>query len=277
MLDYLNKAFPDKKESYRLTNLINDATPYNFDEDPFWREIIANVKEINRLRNYPEHSDLQPEEPFIQGDKPNESKRLPDVIYLGKDFALGIECFDFDSSGLKHGSKIREENAAAEKKLKSLTRSAQPPFKLAVPVEVQLSYSSYVASLLYAFRKHAKNIETYRNALANEYPGKDIYLVFFIEDVTQIGNYIKSGEQTVAMNPVFVKEFVSELLTSKGLDYVITCYQELYSPHIYLQKMDSKALMDRLNYCYTDTASFFRYRYEIQSVSHKSPKGTPGQ
>ena len=155
-----------------------------------------------------------------------------------------------------------------QKKLETLARSAQPPFKLAVPVEVQLSYSNYVASLLYVFRKHAKNIETYRNALAKEYPGKDIYLVFFIEDVTQIGNYIKSGEQTVAMNPVFVKEFVSELLTSKGLDYVITCYQELYVPHIYLQRVDSNALMERLKNCYTDTASFFHYQYEIQSVSH---------
>ncbi len=277
MLDFLDKAFPEKRESYRINNLFNVATLWNFDIDHLWSGIIADVVETDRLRNFPEYSHLQPEAPFIQGDNPNDPKRLPDVIYLGKDYVMGIECFDFDSSKIKKGSLMRRENNAAEKKLEALARSTRRPFKLAVPVEVQLSYSNYVASLLYVFRKHAKNIETYRNALAKVYPGKDIYLAFFIEDVTQIGNYIKSGEQTVAMNPVFVKEFVSELLTSKGLDYVITCYQELYVPHIYLQKVDSKALTDRLKNCYTDTASFFRYRYEIQSVSHKSPKGTPGQ
>ena len=139
MLEYLNKAFPDKKESYRLTNLLSSANLCNFDKDPLWREIIADVKETNRFRSYPEYDDLQPEAPFIQGDNPNDSKRLPDVIYLGKDYVIGIECFDFDSSKIKKGSLMRKENAVAEEKLETLARSTQPPFKLAVPVEVQLS------------------------------------------------------------------------------------------------------------------------------------------
>ena len=119
MLDFLDKAFPEKRESYRINNLFNVATLWNFDIDHLWSGIIADVVETDRLRNFPEYSHLQPEAPFIQGDNPNDPKQLPDVIYLGKDYVMGIECFDFDSSKIKKGSLMRRENNAAHKKLEA--------------------------------------------------------------------------------------------------------------------------------------------------------------
>lgn len=269
MLDYLNKAFPEKKESYRLANLLNIAILSNFDTDPLWREIIANAAETNRLRNYPEYCDLQPEAPFAQGDKPNDSNRLPDVIYLGEDFVIGIECFDFDSSKkTKDGSTMRKQNKKAGNRLNELMHETKPPSKVSVEVDANLSYSNYVDSLLNAFRKHAEKTEIYRKALEKEYPEKKQYLAFFAEDVTQIGNYIKSDGKMVSMNPIFVKEFVTELLTQNGIDYIIACYQELYVPHIFLQKVDTILLTERLKQCYEETDSFLRYQYALQTTAH---------
>ena len=141
MLDFLNKAFPEKKESYRLANLLNNAILRNFDNDLIWREIIANATETNRLRNYPEYCDLQPEAPFAQGDRPKCSKRLPDVIYLGEDFVMGIECFDFDSSKkTKDGSTMRKQNKKAGNRLYELLHETKPPAKVSVEVDAKLSW-----------------------------------------------------------------------------------------------------------------------------------------
>ena len=269
MFEYLNNAFPDVREAYRLTNVFDNPILQIVDEDGIWKQIVADVVETNRLRHYPEYDSLPPEAPFIQGDKIGEQSNLPDVIYLGKDFVMGIECFDFDSSKkTRKGSTMRSKNADALRVIQKKIKGIQRPYKLHTPVEVKLSYTNYVDSLLSAFRTHADKVARYRDALQKKYPDKKVFLTFYIEDATQVGNYIKHNGHTEAMNPLFVQEFINEIMNYHGIDYVVSCYQELYVPFLFVQKVDKNILTENLQKCYTEKDSFWGYNYEFQTITH---------
>ena len=287
------KISPNKKEAIRVNGLIRHATFLSSD-NRFWDEIIREVKRIHQLRNYsdlaadlannPEFSELlniSIESPFIQGDLKGTNSGLPDIIFEGSDFVMGIEYFEFDSSRTnRKGSTMRQKDSYAKTTLDNLAKTAREtiqdsttlPIEINVPVSVELSLQSYLNSLMSAFRHHARRIEVYRRALTEKYPTKKVLLSFFIEDVTEVGNYIISEQKLIPMNPLRVKSFISELRQTVGIDYIATCFQEFYVHHLDVQQICDSNLKLLLEQCYPDDVVFWQYQYKKQliSISRKS-------
>lgn len=283
MFDFLNEIDPDKKEAIRVNFLINWAIVPPLDDKP-WNEIIQEVNRIERLRDYsdfaadfPDDPDLSEllnisiESPFIQGDSKGANTGLPDIIFEGSDFVMGIEHFEFDSSRTnRKGSTMRQRDLYTKAELDNLAQTSTESVKggTAVPIEinvltpVELSFQSYLNSLMSSFRHHARRIEVYRRALTEKYPTKKVLLSFFIEDVTKVGNYIISEQKLIPLNPLRVKSFISELRQTVGIDYIAACFQEFYVHHLDVQQICDSNLKFLLEQCYPDDVVFWQYQYE---------------
>ena len=165
---------------------------------------------------------------------------------------------------------MRQKDLYAKAETDNLAKVAQDsmalPIEINVPVPVELSFQSYLTSLMSAFRHHARRIEIYRRALTEKYPAKKILLSFFIEDVTKVGNYIISEQRLIPMNPLRVKPFISELSQTTGIDYIVTCFQEFYVYHLDVQQICAPNLKLLLEQSYPDNAAFWQYQY--QHITH---------
>lgn len=150
-----------------------------------------------------------------------------------------------------------------EQKMTSVKEPIKKPTIIESFVDVDFSYKSYVQSLLNAFQTHSNNIENYRNSMQRIYPNKHIFLAFYIEDITAIGNYIDTQEGTKPMCPLFVKEFLDILSNISGLDYILARVQNTYTYKIHIQKVDPSALYALYENSYDLTRDkFISYHYK---------------
>ena len=254
-----------KREAEHLIFSINRASLEFYDSNTyaFFNNIIKQIQECDNIRHY-EPDSISQEAPFIQGDK--KGNGTPDILFEGDDFILGIEDFEFDASKkTKKGSKLRiaELNAKEQLRQNRLSTTTKPTTVEAL-VDVNFSYEDYVNSLLIAFKNHAKNINSYRESIKRLYPSKKhIFLAFYIEDITAIGNYIATPEGTKAMCPIFIKDFLDTLSHTSGLDYIIACVQDTYTYTIHFIKNSSVNLSELYKKAYDpEKDKFISYHYK---------------
>lgn len=243
MVDSYNKDH-EKNEAKKFGDYLTEFGVKLYDEnDKIWNEIIDRTNQIKNIIRIPEYSNAPSSMPFIQGDVKGVNLNLPDIIYNGKDYVLGIECFGFDSSKkTKKGSVMCKNHKAA---LDELNRNISEIERTEVSVDVQteFSFKNYIDSLLLNFNSHVKNISKYKKALSDNFLNKKILFAFFIEDTTILGNYIQKGKETKELNPLFLKPFIDLVSQHLEIDYIITCYQdEIYVPSLYIQKIDEDNL-----------------------------------
>ena len=133
-------------------------------------------------------------------------------------------------------------------------------------MDVVFSIENYIKSLLNVFHKHAKNIDVYRGNIREKYPEKKIYLSFYIEDTTALGNYIISSRGKETMLPLCVKEFIDVLSETCGIDYIITNTQDTYVHSIHIQKINERFLETLYGECYDFSHDVYRpYRYTMEA------------
>lgn len=248
-------------EHYTNNYLIN--TP----NDNIWDHIIKDINVYNDLMHHAPFLDNIPECPLIPSER-------PDVIYSMKDtdFVMGIECFKFDSSPKtsKGSTQIRKElkikkQIAADLKKGNLTDGDGKTFSsVRKIVDVEFSVQDYYMSLINSFLSHAKNIQDYRDNLQRLYPQKKIYLSFFIEDITALGNLVEDNGKIESMTPLKLPLFVNHLAATSGLDYVLIKTKNIYVPNIDIQSCDKENIKTMLTRCYSTKTKFVTYQYSIE-------------
>lgn len=246
---------------------------YGNPDDRIWITIIDDVKKYEELRKHRPFCGerISDESPFIQGDQ--VAQGLPDVIYECDDFVMGIEVFQFDASGkIKKGSRmIRAELDVNRHHNKLARESTIRPLQLEDKVDTSFSYERYVQSLNNTFVEHANNIETYIKSLQKEFPNKKIYLSFFIEDITAIGNYMIINGQQTEMNPLYVGEFIDLLSSYRGIDYILTKTQDVYIKSLTIQRIDEHSIKELKEQCYDMSKDIFlEYSYKRISNIHSA-------
>lgn len=259
---------PDKRHSDELNNIL-----WDFDRltnnlmaqptDPFWRQIIDDVHKYVELDTHRFALDKAPICPLVQSDR-------PDVIYNGSSFVMGIECFQFDASKkTKKGSTQIRKQIEAEQRIKNKIQTAKLPSEgyLSIDAEVDAEFSIqyYIDSLLAALCTHAKSIGQYREHLQLAYPERKVYLSFFIEDATAIGNYIVVNGKTEPLSPLRIAPLLDFLLSLKGLDYVVIKTTNMYVPSLQFLKVDMDTFRPLYSKCYLPDTKFIQYRYKIES------------
>ena len=263
-----------KRDAEHFAYVIKHSTIHFHDHgaSKFFGNLIKDVENCDLERKYysdgaPEISD---EAPFIQGE--TMGKGLPDIIYENESIVLGIEDFEFDSSGkTRKGSKMRMAELSAERELKNKrVFTGTYPIVTETMVDVSFSYEGYISSLLDAFDSHAKNIYNYRDAIKKNFPNKEIIFAFYIEDITAIGNYVVTKEGTKPMCPFFAKEFLDVLKKTDGIDYVISRVQNAYTYTLHFTKIDCKSLNSLYkNACDIKKDKFFSYAYKKVQHTYK--------
>ena len=198
----------ENKEAIKMKVFILHSMITLYDEnDSIWREIIRRTKRLEVLRGFPEFENIPFEAPFLQGDITGNESGLPDVIYESKRYVLGIEHFEFDSScQTRKGSKMKQDSFKAETELDKLQRTIQSrPSKIEINVPTEFSYKHYLKSLFSTFKSHIEKVDKYKRALKKKFPGKTVLIAFFIEDSTELGNYVITPKDTKGLNPLYLK------------------------------------------------------------------------
>lgn len=261
-----------KNEAVALVNAIydSDIKLHTEDDDHIWDEIVAKCEaaEFERSHYIDDEPQTSDEAPFILGDAPNQLAGLPDIIYEGESFVLGIEHFQFDASNsTRKGSRMMQAEAKADGEMSRLIHSStERPLHIEVPVKADFTYEMYVKSLLASFKKHANNIPKYLTSLSQKYPDKKIMLAFYIEDETAIGNYIRTSRGSEAMCPLCVKEFLDELSLHPELSYIIARIQDSYTYTLHIQLINSDFIRSLYREAYNmDTDEYWSYQYKKTS------------
>lgn len=237
-------------------------------ECDIWEQIIKDIEEYNDLMDHVSFLDEIPLPPM-------EKFESPDVVYAknNSDFVMGIECFMFDASRKtsKGSTQIRREYDA-ERQIIEAYRNGDKIKKdgceyVAVRKLVDVKYSPehYYKTLFDTFVHHAKNLHQYRKNLEDKYPGKKVYLAFFIDDVTAVGNYVTVEGKTECLTPLKLPFFIRILLTTKELDYVLVKTTDMYVPSIEIQSCSVTNLNRLLESCYPDDAKYVTYQYAFDS------------
>ncbi len=202
---------------------------YVDDGDYIWDKVSASAKQYHddynslRCRKYTRF-------PFLESER-------PDILFDGGEFALGIECFDFDASlkSCKNGSSQYFEEVQAEKRIlekrKEFRTISDSDVTISEPVNVQLSLESCVDTLLQNFYKHRKNIECYRENIGRAFPNKKVYLAFYITDTTAMGNFISVDGKLCPLSPLLIPQFIDTISSVPGLDYIVIKTQDFYRVH----------------------------------------------
>ncbi len=219
---YLKKK---KNEALEVKKALTKKVHYigSNDGNIFWNRIINDLKtkeaiprDIDFVRTH------RMEWPLINSER-------PDVIYEDEKNIVGIEYFKFDSSRKnRNGSSLLREQARLEKSLLSRYYKTGERY-LVEKNDSDLSYQNYIKSAVSAFQKHKNNVAEYKKNLSIRAPQKRITIVFFIDDVTILGNYaITERGKEEPLRILYVKEFLDELSTSPDLDYIISRGQVKY-------------------------------------------------
>lgn len=223
------------------------------DDDLIWDKIVKDAKDLWEQSHEFLHSRHQ-QNPFLKSER-------PDILYECDDFVMGIECSEFDASLRTHkGSMQKQKERQTDKDMLRIDRSREQieqGISISKSVNVNFSIEHYTESLLYIFRTHANKIAIYRNNITKKYPGKKVYLSFYIEDTTALGNYILTLDGREAIIPLCVKEFILELSKTEGIDYIITNTQNTYVYSLHIQKINS-GFLDSL---YKESYDFSREKY----------------
>lgn len=259
MSSYKNEAVGFKtaiKHSYRVF--------HGDDEDVIWDNIIKDGIKDNYYSIGEDGKEYIPkhEEPFVSSER-------PDIYYLNDEFIIGIEQFQFDSSKkTKKGSNlVREKIRVDDEMLKKYYEQELTPFTAEMVMDVLLSYENYVNSLVDAFNQHSKNVIEYRNNLQMIAPDKKVYLAFYIEDITILGNYIMTSSGRETLNPLCVKELIDEVAKCSGLDYVIARVQRDYIYTLHIQQIKDEYIHSLYKQSY-DTSKEIFSPYRIIRESH---------
>jgi hypothetical protein len=160
-------------------------------------------------------------EAFLQRDEIVEGSERPDVIFHNDTICAGVECFDFDSSLNKEraGSILQinqKKNSADSEANTPINGSYSSSFK----TEAGKEY--YLQNFLRSFRSHAKKIDAYKENMMRLYPNRKRYvLCFFSEDASALPNLQLKKTGPAALWPFNIKEIVSELKATKGLDLFV--------------------------------------------------------
>lgn len=192
------------------------------------------------------------EEPFVNAES-------PDIYYIGDDFILGVEHFQFDSSKKKRGgSSLQQEEARVDKEIIRDYRSqVKDEYYTEREINVHLSFENYINSLLESFKRHYNNVLEYKNNLKKYAPDKKVILAFYIEDITSVGNYIVNQKGREHIIPFCVKEFLDVLQNSLELDYVMVHVRRDYIPYMYILQMKEQYIKECYEECYDYSKDLF--------------------
>ena len=260
------RAYQKRKEAKALVSAINNSRIIfcpDSDEN-IWKRIIDETRKCKWSRQHHIHDPHRPsfEAPFHQGD--SYGNGLPDIVYVCDDYVLGIEHFEFDSSGkTRKGSRMRiasfQANAELESKLKKITSY---PKRAETVVKVDFSYDRYVQSLLKAFNTHMAQKDKYISALRAQYPGHKVYFALYIEDATALGSYINIDHDIQPVSPLRVREFIEALSKETGIDYIICRVQKIYTYQLFFQRITPSDITKLMSETYNmDECSYVSYHY----------------
>lgn len=112
--------------------------------------------------------------------------------------------------------------------------------------------------------EHASRIEIYRENLEKNYRGKKIYLSFYIDDITAIGNYVNDKGKIASLTLMKIPEFIRLLQCFKGLDYVLIKTTSMYVPEVTICSCDMNSLNHLLLTSYTNDTKYISYQYKIE-------------
>lgn len=238
---------------------------YVDDGDYIWDKVFAYAKQYHDDYNSIERRKYA-HYPFVESER-------PDILFDGEEFALGIECFDFDASlkSCKNGSSQRFEEAQAEKRIyekyKKFRATSYDDVTISEPVNVVLSLQSCVDTLLQNFYKHLKNVECYRENIGRVFPNKKIYLAFYITDTTAMGNFIFVDGKPCPVSPLRIPQLVDAISNAHGLDYIVVNTQNFYRVHtIEIASIRDEFIQSLREHCY-DMTSLQYYSYSWQKKS----------
>lgn len=229
--------------------------------DEVWNRVIRDVHEYEKRDYYKLNYGSFPIFPF----RFNQSDR-PDIIYQSNGFAMGIECFEFDSSKrTKKGSQQRIKEAEIDKssniEYQKIKLTKERPVIVEKVVDVDFSDVNYCESLLSSFISHAESIEQYRKNLSEKCSEQEIMLSFYISDVTAIGNYVIEDGKPDSINPFRIPLFLDTLSKTKGLDYVAFKATNMYVPSIIIQRITPVTLLQMYDNRYRPSIKFVKYQY----------------
>lgn len=215
-------------------------------DDTVWDIIIDDIldgfynSEGVDLKNLPKF-----EAPFVSFER-------PDIYYENGDFIVGIEHFQIDSSKKtrKGSSLIQEQKRIDDEIVADYHSQPKAYFYTEKELDVDFSYENYAKSIVDTFRKHEKNIPEYRANLRKIAPNKKIYLAFFIEDITSLGNYIMTANGRETLNPLCTRELVDELAKVQGLDYILARVQRDYIYTLHFQRISEEDIKSLYSECY---------------------------
>lgn len=254
-------------EHVELSHLLYDfnhlySLPEQNNADDVWLQIINDIQKYNTELAHC-ISEEKPICPLIQSER-------PDVIYVSADYVMGIECFSFDASKkTRKGSKQLQKEQAAEREILAEYRQSEKPdngfLSIERTVNVEFSVQEYYNSLSIAFKQHAKQIPEYRKNLKRAYPCKQIYLSFFIEDITAIGNYVITKGQRESLSPLRIPQFLFELIQVKDLDYVVIKTTDTYVPKYRFQALTKEDIIKLCKDCYGPDTKYIQYQYKRES------------
>lgn len=268
-----------KHEAKYLVFVIQNSTVrlYGETSERIFSKILSEIKAAEKSRSniFTKMPELPYEAPFIQGD--GVLPGLPDIIYEGDDFVLGIEDFEFDSSGKeKYGSKMHMAETCAEKELDDIRKSSSStnsPLCIETKVHVTFSYEGYIKSFLNGFGSHSKKIENYKEAMRKQYPGKKNLFAFFAEDTTALGSYVRNKNGNQPIYPLFVKEILDEVETTRGIDLILFRTQNFYTYTLYVQQISSETISAlRMNTYNMNENKYFSYQYKMQEHIYRVDK-----
>ena len=233
------------------------------DDDVVWEKVVEEAVPFHAQMHTPFFNELK-RKPFISSER-------PDIIFTNDTFILGIECFDFDSTAkTRKGSQQALMEKKADRRINERYRAGAKAIDgviyLEEQVNVSFSLENYARTLIQNFRDHKKNIKIYRDALNDVDPGKKIYLAFYINDATALGNYILNNGRREAMNPLLLKEFIDELSVTNGLDYVLTNTQEDFIRHIDIQQINERFI----SALYSERYDFTRVQFAPYSYKKEA-------
>lgn len=244
---------------------------YVDDDDYIWDKVLAAAKQYHNDYNSVKRRKYA-RSPFIESER-------PDILFDGEEFALGIECFDFDASvkSCKNGSSQHFEEAQTEKKIlekyKNFQAASDSNVTISEPVNVVLSLQSCADTLLQNFNKHLKSIKCYRENIGRIFPNKKVYLAFYITDTTAMGNFISVDGKLCPVSPLLIPQFIDAISNAPGLDYIVINTQNFYRVHtIEIASIRDEFIQSLRKNCY-DMAGlrYFPYRWEKTASFYSFP------
>jgi len=232
-------------------------------DDYIWNNVIrdAEVFSSSRITGHTEPGYISP---FKKAER-------PDIIYSNDSIAIGIECFKFDASNKARGGSTQKKKESqiniSHIKEYQQADSDVSPLSYKTPIDPDYSLNHYTNSFLNTFNSHADKIADYRNHIKRQFPDKETFIAFFVEDITSLGCYMRTLNGTEPVYPLRIAEILDTMKKHIGsLDYIVIKYQK--SPHIHniiIQKVCDQQLVQLNNQRYGATDTFIPYTYSIIS------------